>query len=258
MSLEWWKAFFEIGGVVLLLLTFAFGAGALIVNNRLNAIQATELNDFKIKFEGEQQKTALAQKEASEAKAKADKFESDIATADQKAAEANAKAEGFRADIAKANESAKQAEARAAEAKLELARFKAPRTLSASQRTSIAALLRPLGPQRVDLIVIGDAPEITDIAGAIIAVLKQAGWTVNVPGKAISGPNVSGVLIGTHMGSDRGVNDAADALISALQSAHIVSGRFSPQFNDKLPMALMGVWDEKNVAPIRILVSAKP
>jgi hypothetical protein len=33
MSLEGWKALFEIGGVVLLLLTFAFGAGALFVNN---------------------------------------------------------------------------------------------------------------------------------------------------------------------------------------------------------------------------------
>ena len=40
MSLEGYKAVFEIGGVVLLLLTFAFGAGALIVNNRLNAIRS--------------------------------------------------------------------------------------------------------------------------------------------------------------------------------------------------------------------------
>ena len=96
MSLEGWKAFFEIGGVVLLLLTFAFGAGALIVNNRLNAIQAKELGDFKIKFEEEQQKTALAQKEAAEAKQIAGGFERDISTANQRAAEANAKAEGFR------------------------------------------------------------------------------------------------------------------------------------------------------------------
>jgi hypothetical protein len=37
------------------------------VNNRLNAIQAKELGEFKIKFEAEQQKTALVQKEAADA-----------------------------------------------------------------------------------------------------------------------------------------------------------------------------------------------
>jgi len=46
MSLEGWKAFLEIGGVVLLALTVVFGASALIVNNRLNAIQAEQLRQF--------------------------------------------------------------------------------------------------------------------------------------------------------------------------------------------------------------------
>src|SRR5216683_736374 len=110
MSLEVWKAIFEIGGVVLLALTFVFGAGALVVNNRLNVVQGRELDDFKLKFEGEQQKTALAQKEASEAKEKADKFEKDIATANQKAAEAQTTAEGFRRDIALANQRAAEAD----------------------------------------------------------------------------------------------------------------------------------------------------
>ena len=109
MSLEVWKSVFEIGGVVLLAATFIFGAGALIVNTRINAIESKELADFKIRFEGEQQKTAHAQQEA---------------------AEANAKAEGFRLDIAKANEGAAQAQAQvagataeAAKANLELARI---------------------------------------------------------------------------------------------------------------------------------------
>ena len=210
MSLDGWKAFFEIGGVVLLLLTFAFGAGALIVNNRLNKIQAQELGDFRIRFEEEQQKTALAQKEASEAK----------------------------------------------EA---LIRLTTPRTLSVFQQANIATRLRSFGTRRVDVIIIGDAREIADIAGAIIAAFEQAGWAVKYLGKAISGPNVTGVLVGTHAGSDSAVNQAADALISALQSEEIVSGRFMPQFNDELPMALMGdIWDVKNIAPIRVLISAKP
>jgi hypothetical protein len=63
MSLESWKDLFEIGGVVLVLLTFFCGAGALIANHKVNAKQARELNDFKVKIEQEQQKTAEAQTE---------------------------------------------------------------------------------------------------------------------------------------------------------------------------------------------------
>ena len=96
MPLEFWKSFFEIGGVALLALTFLFGAGALIVNNRLNALQSKELDDFKLRFEAEQQKTAVAQKEAAEAKQLAGAFERDIATANQRAAEASEKAEAER------------------------------------------------------------------------------------------------------------------------------------------------------------------
>jgi hypothetical protein len=43
MFLEWWKAFSEVGGVILLFLTFVFGAGALITNNRINAVQDERL-----------------------------------------------------------------------------------------------------------------------------------------------------------------------------------------------------------------------
>jgi hypothetical protein len=190
--------------------------------------------------------------------ARAKSAEAQVASAKAASDAASAKAETFRLDIAKANESAKQAEARAAEANLELARFKAPRTLSPSQQASISDRLRKFGARRVDVIIIGDAPEITDITRLIAAAIQQAGWTVNFVGKAISGPNISGVLIGTHIGSDRNLNEAADTLVSALQSAGIASSRSLLQFDDKLPMAIMGSWDEKNVAPIRMLVSAKP
>jgi hypothetical protein len=89
MSLESWKAFFEIGGVALLAATFVFGAGAFFVNSRINVIASKELADFKLKFEGEQQKTAQAQKEAAEAKALAGGLERDVAKAKEGVAEAN-------------------------------------------------------------------------------------------------------------------------------------------------------------------------
>lgn len=262
-----------------LLCGFLFTAFVIIAGNRKD-----ELNDIVAKAQG--LRIAEAQRGAAEANATAKQFESRIAESDARvktaeaaiasanaaskdavakvadaqraSAEASTKAEGFRLDIAKANESARQAEARAAEANLELARFKAPRSLSPAQQARIALRLRPLGPRRIDVIVIGDAQEIAGITTLINAALQQAGWVVNLIGKAISGPNVSGVLIGTHVNSDLGVIAAADGLISALQSEGIVAGRFTPQFNDDLPMAIMGNWDNKKVAPIRMLVSAKP
>ncbi len=49
MSLESWESFFEIGGLILLFLTFVFGAGALFTASRLNAIQAKELSQLRLK-----------------------------------------------------------------------------------------------------------------------------------------------------------------------------------------------------------------
>ena len=95
-------------------------------------------------------------------------------------------------------------------------------------------------------------------ATGIGTALEHPGWAVKFVGKAISGPNVSGILVGTHIGSDERVNRAAMELISALQIEGLVAQQFLPQFDDKLPMAIMGEWDEKQVAPIRILVCAKP
>jgi hypothetical protein len=46
MSLEGWKSLFEIGGVILLFLTFIFGAGVVITTNRINERQAERLRQF--------------------------------------------------------------------------------------------------------------------------------------------------------------------------------------------------------------------
>jgi hypothetical protein len=67
MSLESWKSCFEWGGVVAVLASFLFGAGAIIFNNRINRIQAQELRNFQLKMEQEHQNTARAQQHAAEA-----------------------------------------------------------------------------------------------------------------------------------------------------------------------------------------------
>lgn len=63
LPLDWWKTFFEIGGVTLLFLTFVFGAGLLIVDRRINAIQAEELRQFDLKLSEQQERAAKAELE---------------------------------------------------------------------------------------------------------------------------------------------------------------------------------------------------
>lgn len=206
---------------------------------------------FKLDMRNADARIAEAQRGAAEA-------QRSLAIAEQHSAEANAKTEGFRLDIAKANGSAKDAEARAAEANLALEQFKAPRTLSKLKRLSVAARLRKFEPQCVEVIIVGDGKEIAGITGPLLETVQQGGWTVNLVGKAISGPNVSGVLVSTRIGSDGTVDEAADALVSALQSVGIASERLTRQFAGELPMIVTGHGDPRNMAPIRILIGAKP
>jgi hypothetical protein len=74
MSAENWKTTFEVIGVLLLLLTFLAGAGALYFSNRVNAIKDRELRNFdseltdaKRELGTQQERTARAQKDASDA-----------------------------------------------------------------------------------------------------------------------------------------------------------------------------------------------
>ena len=62
ISLEGLKSFFEIGGVVLLFLTFAFAAVALIVSNRINARQSEQLRQFNLVLSEQQERAATAER----------------------------------------------------------------------------------------------------------------------------------------------------------------------------------------------------
>jgi hypothetical protein len=66
MSLEGWKALFEIGGVILLFLTFVFGAGALITSNRINSRQEVHLREFNKQLTDAQQEIGIAKERAAE------------------------------------------------------------------------------------------------------------------------------------------------------------------------------------------------
>jgi hypothetical protein len=157
----------------------------------------------------------------------------------------------------KASEDAKNAAARA---EIELAKIQAanaPRTLTGFQQTLIVSRLRPMGSQAVDIFLIGDAPEIANLTNLLAATMSLAGWKPKYVGKAISAPNIAGVFVGVHLGSDAKTIAAAEALMDSLNNAGIRTSPM-PQFNDELPMAIMGTFDSSKVSPIRMYVSAKP
>ena len=183
MSLEAWKAFFEIGGVVLLLLTFAFGAGALIVNNRLNATQAKELGDFRIKFEEEQQKTALAQKEVAEAKITLATVNERTLTLQKAATDAKAAQQKVEIDLGEQKEKTADAE----KSLLELQIRMQPRRISPEQRARLIAILAqgPKGKVSINC-VLGDGEGHT-FANDIDDVLKASGWETTGVNQAVFG-----------------------------------------------------------------------
>lgn len=179
--MEWWKSFFELGGVVLLFLTFAFGAGFVLTGKKVTELQAERLRRFDSDLTGA--KTELAKQQIRAATA-----EGNIALAAQHAKEADAKAEGFKADIAKANEGAAQAQAQvagataeAAKANLELARLKTPRTLSRAQQERIVARIAAFSGTPYDLWVSTDSDS-TELMELIDTALNEAKWQFNTAG----------------------------------------------------------------------------
>jgi hypothetical protein len=144
MSVENLKSFFDAGAVVLLFVTFVFGAGALITGNVINKRQEEQLRGFDKSLT--EAKTAL-----SEAKAEQQKVETELNT--QKA--------------------------RAAEAEIQLIRLKERlkwRTISADQRAMLLQELAkgPKGPVSIEYPA--DDPEALQFATQVEDVFRDSGW----------------------------------------------------------------------------------
>lgn len=128
------------------------------------------------------ERAGIANKEAAEANARAKQYEGEIAKANvgaavarKESAEANERAKKYESTISEANARSAEAERRAAEASLELAKFKAPRTLGAEQRKRLAEKAIPYSGQKFSIAVSGD-PEAIRLAEVIEEVLTSAGW----------------------------------------------------------------------------------
>lgn len=166
MDVEGWKSFFEVGGVVLLFLTFAFGAGFMLTGKSVNDRQAERLRKFESDLTGA--KTELATQQERAAKA-----EASIALAEQHSAEANAKAEGFRLEIAKANEAAEQEKS----ARVRIEERLAWRRVSPEQHKEFVRALTPFAGSMLVVAAFNNADiESKTFAADLSHALNDAGW----------------------------------------------------------------------------------
>lgn len=175
---------------------------------------------------------------------------SKVAAADARSAEASAKAESFRLDIATANESAKKADARAVEASLELAKFKAPRTLTQEQRDRLIGKLKPMTGQTFSFTVDFD-PEAFDFLRILDLIFRKSGW-IRIPSQIgdveIGGAGMaigSGVAVQLLPGFSAELKNRAESLAAMLTDEGVIAVAVS---NPTL----------KNPNAINVMVGKKP
>lgn len=208
--------------------------------------------------------SAAKQAEANLAGAKADAAKATARSDEAKAESAKsiAVATAAQLQLAQANERAARAEQNAAEAKLALEKFKAPRVLTKEQRDILLKSARKFAGTRLDVFMYGETPEIVDLTGSLTEVFISAGlvlktWTVTGGGTA------SGVIFIVKKGSPPAVEKTAQSLAKELNELGIQTERQEPpvmwgDWTQPNGMWIGPVPDNKDIAPIRMVIGAKP
>jgi hypothetical protein len=163
-----------------------------------------------------------------------------------------ADAEQSRAAIADAN-------VRALEAQAALERFKAPRSISDSDKPTLISDLSAFAGTNAAIYILGEGPEPNGLAASIRDVLAQSHWQVlswNWSGIGAA----TGVIVLFKSGSAADVEATCEALVNALNSVHITSSKepwpgdwdhFGGMLNGPNPPS-------PTAAPIRIVIGTKP
>lgn len=221
MSLESWKTIFEIGGVILLFLTFVFGTGAVLVGKRINSLQAKQLQQFNIDLSKQQERAANAERDAAEAKSTA--------------SEASDRTLALESDAANAKERAAKAE----KALLELQRRIEPRRVSPEQQARLISVLSsaPNGAVSISCVV-GDA-EGCALARQIADILSASGYPQPNLDQGMWDRNPTGLSIIVHSVA------TAPPYAAAIQQAFFsiglpMGGREDPRTSDRTVKILVG------------------
>lgn len=170
--------------------------------------------------------------------------------------------------IAQANERAANAEVRAAEANQKaeeerLARVKieerlAPRSLTAQQIIGLSERLKPYAGVSIDILQIGESPEITHFRSLIERPLRTAGLRP-LSSTAVGSGSFIGVSVGILVGASDSEKMAATALLAALNTEGITAQSAGTVKREDWPGFVMAPTGETaNKAPIRIYVGSKP
>ena len=219
-----------------------------------------------------------AERGAGEANERAAKAQSSLAVAEQHSAEANAKAEGFRADIAKANASAAQAEAQVADAhraaaeanriaeserlaRLQLEARLADRVITAEQQMRLTQAFVSIKGETIDVVTVGDTPEINNTMNAIINSISAAGVFLNAFHPFGNTP-ARGVVIGARKDASTADKKACESLVLILRET--LDGGVSQSDFDGLDASKFAgssgstlgakpMWQ----SPIRLLIASK-
>jgi hypothetical protein len=196
MSPENWKSFFEFGGVVLLALTFIFGAGALFFSHQVNALQEEHLRQFD--------------KDLTEAKRA-------LGEQQERAANADARVASLEQDAANAKTIAATAE----QSLLELQQHLAHRRISKSDHDKFVASLLPYQGSAVALTEFGEL-EAGQFADDIISVFRDAKWNVALSLKNTISPPFYSLVYYVDESSEAGKHLAA--ILRQLPTASVRSG----------------------------------
>jgi hypothetical protein len=152
-----------------------------------------------------------------------------------------------------------EANARAMEARVELEKFKAPRSIPAEAMPRLVALLSAFAGTNVAIYIMGESPEPNALAGIVDGLLKQANWVSqswNWSGVGAS----AGIIVLYKDGTAGQVGAACEALVAALTSVNLSAGTQQwPGDWDHFGGMLNGPNSPSpTAAPIRIVIGTKP
>lgn len=135
----------------------------------------------------------------------------------------------------------------------------APRSLTRGQLDALSEKLKSHPRVSIDILQIGESPEIVNLRHLISDALETAGWnprTWTVTGSGV----VLGILVSVHKDANEGEKKAAQTLASLLNADGIASEMMPPfQKGADWPSFVMGPpYDSAKQAPIRMYIGTKP
>jgi hypothetical protein len=128
-----------------------------------------------------------------------------------------------KADIATAEARAAEAHAGALQAQAELARFKAPRSISEFDKPNVIDALSKFGGTIAAIYIVGEGPEPSSLATSISDVLTQSHWDV-LQRNWVGVGAATGLIVMFKPGSGPEIQTPSETLEAALRGAHLNAG----------------------------------